>query len=158
SWPAAPAASQRRHLAALLLAAGDPTSALVQWLQVPAPEQRPGNGLDATLVDALRKRAASASENTTIAAALAVRLGLQRVHPTDDHTGDNLRIDDIDAFSTAISGAWERGRPECAAQRKHEGELRAQADLLPLYRLVNSADYMRAASRCDFGAALKDES
>ena len=31
-----------------------------------------------------------------IGAALAVRLGLQRVFPTDDHTGDNLRIDDMD--------------------------------------------------------------
>jgi hypothetical protein len=141
-----------------LLAAGDPTSALVQWLQLPAAEQRPGDGLDAALVETLRKQAASRGENTQIAAALAVRLGLQRVHPADDHTGDNLRIDDIDAFAVAIRGAWERGRPECADQRRLEGELRAQADLLPLYRLINSADYMRAAGRCDFGAALKDGS
>src|SRR5690606_19068332 len=133
------------HLAALLLAAGDPTSALVQWLHLPATERRPGDGLDVALVDVLDKRAASAGENPRLAPPLAVRLGLQRVHPTDDHTGDNLRIDDIDAFSKAISGAWERGRPECAAQRKHEDELRAQPDLLPLYRLINSPGYMVAA-------------
>src|SRR3546814_5229134 len=32
-WPDAPKPAQRRHLAALFLAAGDPASALVQWWQ-----------------------------------------------------------------------------------------------------------------------------
>lgn len=157
-WPDAPTPAQRRQLAALLLASGDPTSALVQWLSLPEAERVAGDGLDAALVEALRKRAASAGETTQIAAALAVRLGLQRVHPADDHTGDALRIDDMDGFEQAIRGAWERGRPQCAAQRERERALRAQPDLLPLYRLVNSTDYMRAAGRCDFGAALQDAS
>ena len=157
-WPEAPTPAQRRHLAALFLAAGDPTSALVQWLSLPEAGRIAGDGLDATLVGQLRKRADAAGENTQIAAALAVRLGLQRVFPADDHTGDNLRIDDIDGFANAIRGAWERGRPECATQRERERALRAQPDLLPLYRLVNSTDYMRAAGRCDFGAALKETS
>lgn len=34
SWPSAPTSAQRRQLAALFLASGDPWSALVQWLQL----------------------------------------------------------------------------------------------------------------------------
>src|SRR5690606_2323839 len=107
AWPTGPLPVQRRRLAATFLAAGDATSALVQWLRLEPGERRAGDGLDDALVQALRKREASSNENTVIAAALAVRLGLERVHPVDDHTGDNLRIDDMDGFATAIRGAWD---------------------------------------------------
>jgi hypothetical protein len=56
NWPAEPTSSQRRHLAAIFLAAGEPVSALVQWLRLPQAERRVGDGLDATLVEALDKR------------------------------------------------------------------------------------------------------
>ena len=39
AWPAAPTPAQRRRLAAVLAAAGDPHSALVQWWQL-APAER----------------------------------------------------------------------------------------------------------------------
>lgn len=158
TWPDAPTPVQRRHLAALFFAAGDPTSALVQWLSLPEAERIEGDGLDAALVAALRKRAASASENTQIAAALAVRLGLPRVHPVDDHTGDNLRIDDMAGFEKAIRGAWDSAPAECVALREREKTLRAAPDLLPLYRLTNSRDYQRMPAACDFGMALKEAS
>lgn len=106
-WPDAPVPAQRRRLAATFLAAGDPNSALVQWLHLDEAQRHAGDGLDAALVASLRKRADSDNENTVIAVALAVRLGLQRVHPVDDHTGDNVRIDDLDGFATAIRGAWD---------------------------------------------------
>ena len=158
AWPEAPAPAQRRRLAATFLAAGDPTSALVQWLHLPEAERAEGDGLDAALVAQLRKRAASANENTRIGAALAVRLGLQRVFPVDDHTGDNLRIDDMAGFERAIRGAWASAPPECAAARERDAELRAAPDLLPLYRRTNSRDYQRLPMTCDFGRALRDTS
>nr|WP_313415902.1 DUF5694 domain-containing protein [Brevundimonas diminuta] len=40
AWPEAPTAAERRRLAALLLAAGEPTSALVQWLRLPEGERK----------------------------------------------------------------------------------------------------------------------
>src|SRR5690606_4436653 len=132
AWPQSPTAAQRRRLAATFLAAGDPTSALVQWLHLPEAERRAGDGLDDVLVQALRRRAASSNENTVIGAALAVRLGLQRVHPVDDHTGDNLRIEDERGFETAIRGAWDSAPPECAALRARDRALRQAPDLLPL--------------------------
>ena len=157
-WPQQPAPAQRRRLAATFLAAGDPTSALVQWLHLPEGERRAGDGLDAALVDTLRRRAASSNERVAVAAALAVRLGLQRVHPVDDHTGDNLRIDDVDGFATAIQGAWDSAPPECAALRARDRELRQAPDLLALYRHTNSAAYQRMPMRCDFALALVEDS
>jgi len=158
AWPQSPTAAQRRRLAATFLAAGDPTSALVQWLYLPEAERRAGDGLDAALVQALRKQAASSNENTVIGAALAVRLGLQRVHPVDDHTGDNLRIDDKDAYAAAIRGAWDRAPPECAATYAYLRELRQAPDLLPLYQHINRAAYQTVPMRCDFALALADTS
>lgn len=157
-WPAAPTPAQRRRLAATFLAAGDPTSALVQWLHLPEAERGEGDGLDAALVAQLRKRAASANENTQVGAALAVRLGLQRVFPVDDHTGDNLRIGDEAGFERAIRAAWSGVPATCARMREHADGLQAQPDLLPLYRYVNSAAYRRDWLPCDFGAALRDPS
>ena len=157
-WPAAPAPAQRRRLAATFLAAGDPTSALVQWLHLPEAARGEGDGLDAALVAQLRKRADSANENTRVGAALAVRLGLQRVFPVDDHTGDNLRIGDEAGFERAIRAAWSGAPAACARMREHADRLQAQPDLLPLYRYVNSAAYRRDWLPCDFGAALRDPS
>jgi len=158
AWPDVPTPAQRRRLAATFLAAGDPTSALVQWLRLEPDDRRVGDGLDEALVHALRKREASSDENTVVAAALAVRLGLQRVHPVDDHTGDNLRIDDMDGFATAIRGAWDSAPPECAALRERDRQLRRATDLLPLYRHTNSADYQPMPMLCDFGRALAERS
>lgn len=158
AWSAAPSPAQRRHLAATFLASGDPTSALVQWLHLPEAERVEGDGLDAELVALLRKRAASANENAQVGAALAVRLGLQRVFPVDDHTGDNLRIDDMAGFERAIRAAWAAAPAECAAARELEKTLRAAPDLLPLYRRTNSRAYQRLAATCDFGQALRDTS
>ncbi|MGJ4728895.1 DUF5694 domain-containing protein [Luteimonas sp. SDU101] len=158
AWPETPTAAQRRRLAATFLAAGDPTSALVQWLHLPEAVRNAGDGLDARLVQALRERAASSNENTVIAAALAVRLGLQRVHPVDDHTGDNLRIDDVEGFATAIRGAWDSAPPECAALRERDRALRQAPNLLALYRHTNSAAYQRMPMHCDFGRALAEGS
>lgn len=157
-WPDAPSPAQRRRLAALFLAAGDPTSALVQWLQLPEAARTAGDGLDDALVAQLRKRAASASEDTQIAAALAVRLGLQRVFPADDHTGDNLRIDDMDGFAKAIRGAWDGKPPECIARRERDEAQRGEPDLLPLYRRINGPAYLAMVGACDFGLALREPS
>mgnify|MGYP000346553624 CR=1 FL=1 len=44
----------------VFLAAGEPTSALVQWLRLAPAERREGEGLDATLVAQLNDAAATA--------------------------------------------------------------------------------------------------
>lgn len=49
AWPAQPTAAQRRHLAAVFMAAGERNSALVQWLRLPDAERRAGDGLNGEL-------------------------------------------------------------------------------------------------------------
>jgi hypothetical protein len=158
AWPAQPAAAQRRHLAALFLAAGDPASAMVQWLQLPEAERRAGDGLDDALVQALRKRESSRNENVQLAARLAARLGLQRVFPVDDHTGDNLDIGDEAAFEKAITAAWHGASAEAKQQRERVEALRKAGDILAAYRAINDPGYLRLAIDADFGQALRDPS
>lgn len=157
-WPAHPSPAQRRHLAALFLAAGEPASALVQWWQLDAAERRAGDGLDDTLVALLRKRETAPNENYQVAARLAARLGLQRLHAVDDHLGDSLVVTDAPAFEAAIRQAWDgAGEPARRARTQVEA-LQRSGDWLATYRAVNDPDYLQLAIASDFGQALRDPS
>src|SRR5262245_20158635 len=58
-WPQSPTAADRRRLAALFLAGGERSSALVQWLRLSESDRHAGDGLDDALVtflNTLRER------------------------------------------------------------------------------------------------------
>ncbi|WP_114240336.1 DUF5694 domain-containing protein [Dyella sp. C9] len=158
SWPKQPTPAQRRHLAAVFLAAGDPVSAVVQWLQLPDAERHAGDGLSEALVQQLRKGESRPNESNQIAAVLAARLGLQRVYPVDDHTGDNIAIDDPAAYGKAIRAAWAQAAPRARSMRERGDELATKGDMLGLYRFINDPANQQLTSESDFGAALKDPS
>lgn len=158
AWPNLPTPAQRRHLAATFLAAGDPASALVQWLQLPADEQRAGDGLNDTLAALLRQKENRPSESYQIAARLAARLGLQRVYPVDDHTGDNVDVGDPAAYGKAVQTAWNQAAPRAKAMRDKEDELARRGDVLDLYRFINLPVNEQLRVEVDFGAALRDPS
>lgn len=157
-WPAAPTPAQRRRLASLFLAADDGSSALVQWWQLPESERRAGDGLNEALVALLEKAATRNNENASIAARLAARLGLQRVHAVDDHTGDNVEVADTDAYGKAVQAAWGAAAPAAQPMRDREEAISKSGDMLALYRYINRPDVMRIAIDGDFAAALKDPS
>lgn len=159
AWPDAPAPAQRRRLAAVFLAAGDPASALVQWLQLPPAEQRAGDGLDDVLAAQLRKTETKASESYQIAARLAARLGLQRVVPVDDHTADNIDLGgDLAAYGKAIQTLWSAARPRVKPMRDRQDALARSGDMLGLYRDLNQPASQQLAIESDFAAALRDAS
>lgn len=158
SWPAQPTAAQRRRLAAVFLAANERASAVTQWLQLPASEQRASDELPPSLVTMLQQLAIRQNEDFLIGAALAARLGLARVVAMDDHTGDDVDVADEKAFGKAIEQAWHGAAPRALPLRQHEERLKAGADLLPLYRYINRHDIQQVYSAADFGAALKDPS
>src|SRR5690606_27368624 len=122
------------------------------------PICRAGDGLDEVLVQELRKRESSPNESYQIAARLAARLGLQRVHAVDDHTGDNLDIDDEAAFEKAIRAAWAGASDEAKQARARIQAMQERGDLLATYRAVNDPAYLRGAIAADFGQALRDPS
>jgi len=143
TWPAQPAPAQRRRLAAVFLAANDRASAYVQWLQLPEAERRAGDSLDAALVEQLAQIAKRNNENYQIAAHVAARVGLQRVHPVDNHTGDRIDVPDIKAFVKSIEAAWAAGGDAMKARQKGEENMRQAADLLPLYRYLNEPEGLK---------------
>lgn len=156
AWPARPDPAQRRHLASLFLAANDRASAYVQWLQLPQAERRAGDGLNDALVTMLQQTATRNNENYLIAACLAARLGLQRVHPVDDHTGDNSRVADAKAFGRAVEQAWNAGKSEkLDAMEKQEKNLSQARDLLPLYRFINRPDNLWLRADINAGATMR---
>ena len=158
TWPAEPTAAQRRHLAALFLAANDPASALVQWLRLPEGERRAGDGLDAALVARLGKVAASNNENYQLGSRLAVRLGLERVFQVDNHTGDNVEVANVKAFEESVLAAWKAGVADVEAQDKRVDELARASDLIPMYRLLNEPGSLQVRADVNVRAALRAKS
>ena len=155
AWPAAPTPMQRRHLAAVFLAAADQGSALVQWLRLPEAERRAGDGLDATLVKRLELIAVRSNEDYQIAVPVAVRLGLERIHPVDDHSAD-FEPRDAKAYGAAVEAAWNNS---VVPRRKAMDDaltagLGKPGGALAMYRAYNAPATVRMAYDGDFGAAL----
>ena len=158
-WPATPSPAQRRRLAMLFLAAGEPASALVQWLRLPAAERRAGDSLTDAAVAELRRRAIDRNETALIAAPLAARAGLERVWSVDDQSFVGAPMDDA-AYGAAIAKAWDNpaSKARAAADAALIARLGAPDGLLDLYRAFNAPDYAAQAYRSDWGAALTEPS
>lgn len=163
AWPATPTAAQRRHLAAVFLAAGERGSALVQWLRLPEAERKAADGLTGAMVETLEKRRGHRNETDQIAAVLAARLGHERLWSVDDHTADwpePTGAAELKAFEAAIMTAWDN--PVSHARRAQDQALTADLStpdgVLNLYRSYNSAEAQMMAYKGDFGAALAEPS
>lgn len=163
SWPALPTPQQRRHLAAIFLAAGEPGSALVQWLRLAPEDRRAGDGLSDELVVALAKAKDRRNETNLVAAVLAARLGLERLWSVDDHSADSPVSKDPaeeKAYDVAIGGAWNN--PATNARRAEsemlEKNMGAPDGILNMYRAYNRPDSPMLTYQSDFGAALNEPS
>ena len=132
---------------------------MVQWLRLPNEERHAGDGLDAALVDRLNTLGTKHDESLLIAAALAARLGLERVTAMADHTAD-APVDDEQAYGDAISKAWDN--PATAKRTAMSAELEAKLGtpgaMLARYRDYNEHDKAKLVFDSDFGAALNEPS
>lgn len=158
AWPAQATPAQRRRLAALFMAANDRASAYVQWLQLPEAERRAGDGLNAALVEQLGKLGRRNDESYQIAARLAARLGLPRVHAVDNHTGDRIDVPDIKAFVRSIEAAWAEGGGALKEREKRHAVLSQAPDLLPLYRYINEPEGLRVFAEANVSPAMRAKS
>ncbi|HYI42258.1 MAG TPA: DUF5694 domain-containing protein, partial [Sphingomicrobium sp.] len=153
SPPSGPA--DRRRLAALFATAGNLGSAAVQWLRLPAQERRAGDSVDAALARALDELIVRRNENFLIAAALAARLRLDRVYPTDDHLSDRLQGEAPPGLGEALQAIWSGARPPLVEQAQAlEKGLNSGEAVLRYYRFVNRADFGEASVRADMGKAF----
>jgi hypothetical protein len=158
AWPAQPSPAQRRHLAALFLAANEPASGYVQWLRLPEAERRGGDGLSAALVEQLGQIARRNNESYQLAAVLAARLGLERVHAIDNHTGDNIDVPDAKAYVKALEAAWASGGAELKELQKREEPLKLAPDLVPLYRTINDPRHLRILAEVNVVPSMRSAS
>ena len=159
-WPADPAPTMRRKLAAIFLAAGEPGSALVQWLRLPESERHAGDDLNVELVAELEKRMGRRNETDLVAARVAAQVGLERLWSVDDQATDMGPLDDEEAYGKAIMAAWDN--PATKARQEESDALNARLGepgaLLALYRASNDPSYAAQAYRSDWGPALAEPS
>ena len=152
--------AERRYLAAIFLAAGDRASAMVQWLRLPEEERRADAVLTEELAKALAPRT-RLNESYVIGARLAARLGLERVHLVDDHTGDRATGPDTDAFAEAMPRIWDNEWAKANRRRGDEWIARlsdapSPDAVIDTYIAYNSPEAAELAIRGDFGAAAAD--
>ena len=149
-------AAERRRLAVLFVAIGDPDSALVQWLRLDQAERHSEAALTDELAQYLNARGLRGNENIVIAAALAKRLGLERVYPVDDHTGDRATgpYDEV-VFGQEIAAIWgnDAARRRKAADDEWTARLADGGSVVDWYRYLNAPETQRLVMQGDFGAA-----
>lgn len=163
SWPASPTPAQRRRLAAVLMAAGERHSGLVQWLRLTPAERHAGDGLTEALVVELSGLQGRRNETSLISAVLAARLGLERLWSVDDHSADTPEPTDpaeVKAQGEAIMAAWNNPATEArkAAAVQAEAGLGRPEGMLARYRDLNAPAEAMLTFRSDFGAALAEPS
>ena len=158
SWPKEPTPAQRRHLAMLFIASNERGSAMVQWFRLPEAERHAGDGLNDAMVEMLQRKDKPLNENYAVGAALAARLGLERVYQVDDHLADGP--DKGPAYGQAIDRAWHaKPLPAVFAQYKgHEAAAKTAASVMAYYRWLNEPMTQRAAIAADMGRAAREPS
>jgi len=155
TWPARPDAAQRRHLAAVFMAAGDRLSARVQWLQLSPAERTTGDGIDAALLAILTRTGKKPNEAYDVAAVLAARLGHIRVYAVDDHTADSVQAVAGPGFDPYMSKFWEGVKSSLADEGKRMASaMKSGADLLEYYRFNNRPETQREYVTIDYRRAL----
>lgn len=141
TWPASPTPAQRRRLAALFIAAGDPSSALVQWQRLDPAERVADDSVSRLLAEQLAAYEAPArrNENHLIASRLAARLGHERVHPMDDQSDDV--VPDFEPNMTAfMAEPWFAALmedPGFTPLREAPQHLTSADEALATYRMLN---------------------
>lgn len=155
-WPRQPGPADRRRLALLFLAAGERAPALVQWLRLPAAERRDADGLTPELVQFLDATITRRNENYLLAAALAARLGHERLWLMDDHSADAiLSAQDADL----VKALRQLGKAPAAQERIAQSDsinagATSPAGTLAMYRYYNDPAEASRAFVTDFGAAM----
>lgn len=157
-WPASPTPAQRRALAMHFMAAGDPYSAMVQWLRLPEAERHAADGLSKEAVEVLSRPTGRMNETYDVAAQVAARVGLERLYAVDDHTSDAT-----DFSADAGFGRWQQAHYDAYQasalahpNRESENAVRDPESLLTYYRDMNGPNAMEAQIRADFGASFAD--
>jgi hypothetical protein len=150
-----PTAADRRHLAALFLAAGEPFSAATQWMQLAPAERIAGDGVSETMKTKIERFGVGRGEIVSMAVALAVRLGLPRVYGAGDHLAD-VALPDNAAFGAAVKASpdivaqLDKVTPSLAPFGSKALALDAPDRILPVFRTLNSPAFAAADAQAQW--------
>lgn len=162
AWPRQPTPAQRRRLTAVLFAAGERPSGLVQWLQLPVPERVAGNGVIPAWLPLLNRSNGKFNETLDVAAVVAARLGHTRLWPVDDHTADEIQGRAGAGFEAALRQHWKTAADPSDPVMKEYGErssgLTSGAAVLDFYRFINQPLTQRSFVAADYRSSLRDPS
>ncbi len=154
--PQQPSPADRRRLAALFAAAGDPYSALVQWWHLAPADRVPGDGVSRQLARLLDEEGRQGGESAIIAARLAVRLGHQRLYQTDSQEEDVFTPEEAKIFSEQVFPALvERVEADpLVRQRGKAADMTSAERTLDAYRLLNDARIEERLSELEWLAVI----
>ena len=154
---AQPAPAERRRLAALFAAAGDPNSALVQWWRLEPAERRAEDGVSAALLALLDDYARRRNENHLVGSRLAARLGLERVHAVDAQDDDIFSAAQAEAFGRTVfepMSARFRADPRVQPLLEANRHLGTGEELLATYRQLNRREIGQAQAELEWRSML----
>lgn len=156
---ARPTPTDRRKLALLLLAANERGSAWVQWLRLPPAERIAADGLDAEMVKSLNREGRKLNESYNVAAVLAARLGLDRLHMVDDHTSDAALRHAGKEYEAALQARFAglRANPLFREYQARSSSVVDGPTLLAFYRYLNDPVRLHKQIHADFGGAAADK-
>ncbi|GAB3756381.1 DUF5694 domain-containing protein [Spirosoma pomorum] len=138
--------SQRRHLAALFVAAAEPFSATVQWMRLSADDRIAQDGISPSLAKRLNRFIGLRSELTSLAARLAADVGLERVYGAGDHASDVALPDDADmraavAAEPGLVDLFNHKTPEFRLVAEDTMKLGSAEQVMPMFKWKNSARF-----------------
>lgn len=145
--------AQRRRLAAVFLAAGEPASAVVQWLRLPIGDRTSQDGLTGDLVHTLNRLSVKVDENYAVGARLAAERGLERVYAMDDHTADDILYGMDEAGGPAIQTIWSTKNPTLTEMQSMPAPFDS-ASTLSIFRFNNLPSTQVALARGEHGLAV----
>jgi hypothetical protein len=149
----------RASLTLWMLAAYDPSSALLQWSYLSDADKRSQKAIPADLIAQLEAEAGKVNEGPALAVRLGLRLGLDRLEPVDDFE----EFDDYSEFIDLMEKKFE-GHPMLAAASKAPvyadstarlEECLRKGDLLPQYDFLNSPAYAAGDVEAQWGVFLR---
>ena len=118
----------------------------MQWWRLEPDQRVADDNVTALLAEQLGGYAARRNENHLIAARLAVRLGHERVFPTDDQS-DDAGPGFMDDFRSFMNEPWLAellASPEFKPLTEASQHLNTPAEVLATYRMLNSPRAGRA--------------
>ncbi len=154
--------AQRRHLAALFVAAAEPFSATVQWMRLIPVDRIAQDGVSPSLVKRLNRFVGLRSELSSMAARVAADVGLERVYGAGDHASDVALPDDA-AMKAAVEAEpglkdlFNHNTTAFRAVPEDTMKLGSASQVMPMFKWKNSSRFAALDADAQWFSMLRSD-